>query len=285
MFITCHGARRKLGYLVGILALMCFLIEQYVEPTIQNTTPSLQKRDLVRIAERVLKLAIPSLYVWLLIFAGLFHVALNLCAEVTLFGDREFYKVRLAAASRRQPDVYAVSSVTHCPPPACFCMRSAEKLSMAAQDWWNAETIGGITASANAFSNVPSANPRSHLLPFIAMVLVALLWLPFAGQYWRTWNMPVHKWMLRHVFQPLLNCGVPKALAGCVVFGISGVFHELLVGVPLHMASFTYAWAFWGIMGQVRADHMWTTLACTVPSPSSVKSACTQLQHLPPAHN
>ncbi len=91
-------ARRKFCYLVGILALMCFLIEQYVEPTIQNTKPSLEKRDLVRVTERVLKLAIPSLYVWLLIFAGLFHVALNLAAEVTLFGDREFYKVRLAAA-------------------------------------------------------------------------------------------------------------------------------------------------------------------------------------------
>ena len=92
------AARRKFCYLVGILALMCFLIEQYVEPTIQNTKPSLKKRDIVRITERLLKLAIPSLYVWLLIFAGLFHVALNLAAEVTLFGDREFYKVRLVAA-------------------------------------------------------------------------------------------------------------------------------------------------------------------------------------------
>jgi len=63
--------------------------------------------------------------------------------------------------------------------------------------------------------------------------------------------MPVHKWMLRHVYQPLLDSGVPKALAGCIVFGISGIFHELLVGVPLHMASFTYAFAFWGIMFQV----------------------------------
>ena len=37
------GARRKLITLVGIMALMCFLIEQYVEPTVQNTRPSLQK--------------------------------------------------------------------------------------------------------------------------------------------------------------------------------------------------------------------------------------------------
>ena len=37
------GACRKLITLVGIMALMCFLIEQYVEPTVQNTRPSLQK--------------------------------------------------------------------------------------------------------------------------------------------------------------------------------------------------------------------------------------------------
>ncbi len=67
--------------------------------------------------------------------------------------------------------------------------------------------------------------------------------------------MPVHKWMLRHVYQPLLDNGVPKALAGCIVFGISGIFHELLVGVPLHMASFTYAFAFWGIMFQVLSSR------------------------------
>ena len=49
----------------------------------------------MRILERVLKLAIPSLYVWLLIFAALFHVGLNIVAEITQFGDREFYKVQI----------------------------------------------------------------------------------------------------------------------------------------------------------------------------------------------
>ncbi len=41
--VLFDGARRKLITLVGIMALMCFLIEQYVEPTVQNTRPSLQK--------------------------------------------------------------------------------------------------------------------------------------------------------------------------------------------------------------------------------------------------
>ena len=43
--------------------------------------------------ERLLKLAVPTLYGWLIIFYALFHVWLNILAEVTHFGDREFYKV------------------------------------------------------------------------------------------------------------------------------------------------------------------------------------------------
>ena len=43
--------------------------------------------------ERVLKLGIPTLYGWVFLFYLLFHVWLNLLAELTLFADREFYKV------------------------------------------------------------------------------------------------------------------------------------------------------------------------------------------------
>ncbi len=62
--------------------------------------------------------------------------------------------------------------------------------------------------------------------------------------------------MLRHVYFPLVRMGTSKPAAGIVVFFISAVFHELLVGVPLHMLR---AWAFLGIMGQV--PMMWLTEA------------------------
>ncbi|KAI7841389.1 hypothetical protein COHA_005007 [Chlorella ohadii] len=68
------------------------------------------------------------------------------------------------------------------------------------------------------------------------------------GEYWRLWNQPVHKWMLRHVYFPCLRAGLPKFWAGLMVFFISAVFHEVLVGVPLHMLRL---WAFWGLMLQV----------------------------------
>ena len=45
-------------------------------------------------SERVLKLSLPTLYFWLAMFYVLFHLWLNILAELTTFADREFYKVR-----------------------------------------------------------------------------------------------------------------------------------------------------------------------------------------------
>ncbi len=61
--------------------------------------------------------------------------------------------------------------------------------------------------------------------------------------------MPVHKWLLRHVYYPCMRLGMGKWWAGTVVFAISAAFHELLIGLPLHMITF---WAFIGLMCQVR---------------------------------
>lgn len=60
----------------------------------------MKEQNWARIAERVLKLAIPTLYIWLVMFYTLFHVWLNIVAEVLQFGDREFYKVSRATNGR-----------------------------------------------------------------------------------------------------------------------------------------------------------------------------------------
>ena len=56
------------------------------------------------------------------------------------------------------------------------------------------------------------------------------------------------QWLLRHVYYPCMRTGMAKHVAGVVVFLVSAVFHELLVGLPLHMLR---AWSFIGIMSQV----------------------------------
>ncbi|KAJ3362358.1 hypothetical protein GGF32_006193 [Allomyces javanicus] len=74
------------------------------------------------------------------------------------------------------------------------------------------------------------------------------------GAYWRLWNQPVHQWLKRHVYIPLVAgkwlpdphhppgalpdlprgeiVGVSKQTAGLVCFFVSAVFHELLIAVP-----------------------------------------------------
>ena len=58
-----------------------------------------RQADWVAMTERVLKLSLPTLYGWVFLFYCLFHLWLNILAELTLFGDREFYKVCLPCLS------------------------------------------------------------------------------------------------------------------------------------------------------------------------------------------
>jgi diacylglycerol O-acyltransferase-1 len=51
--------------------------------------------ELITHFHKLLKLAIPSTYVWLLLFYSSFHLFLNITAEVLKFADREFYGVSL----------------------------------------------------------------------------------------------------------------------------------------------------------------------------------------------
>ncbi|KAI5674348.1 hypothetical protein M9H77_14712 [Catharanthus roseus] len=158
---------RQLIKLVIFTGLMGFIIEQYINPIVKNSQHPL-KGDFLYAIERVLKLSVPNLYVWLCMFYCFFHLWLNILAELLRFGDREFYK-----------------------------------------DWWNAKTV---------------------------------------EEYWRMWNMPVHKWMVRHIYFPCLRNGIPKGVAVLIAFLVSAIFHELCIAVPCHIFKF---WAFIGIMFQV----------------------------------
>lgn len=66
--------------------------------------------------------------------------------------------------------------------------------------------------------------------------------------FWRTWNMPVHRWAVRHLYIPIVEMGYGKTTASVTVFFISAFFHEYLVSVPLKTFKI---WAFMGMMGQI----------------------------------
>lgn len=57
-------------------------------------------------------------------------------------------------------------------------------------------------------------------------------------QYWQTWNLPVHYWFVRHLYNPLLKNGLSRSVANFTVFLISAVAHEYLVSVPLGLVSY-----------------------------------------------
>lgn len=69
-----------------------FIAMQYMLPLLQNTIEPFAKNDFVFVAERLLKLAVPNMFVWLIGFYGLFHIWLNILAELTCFADRRFYE-------------------------------------------------------------------------------------------------------------------------------------------------------------------------------------------------
>uniref|UniRef100_A0A0A9Z8M6 O-acyltransferase n=1 Tax=Lygus hesperus TaxID=30085 RepID=A0A0A9Z8M6_LYGHE len=66
--------------------------------------------------------------------------------------------------------------------------------------------------------------------------------------FWRTWNMPVHRWAVRHLYIPLVDQGYSKIFASTSVFFLSAFLHEYLISVPLRTFKI---WAFMGMMGQI----------------------------------
>ncbi|XP_018023397.1 diacylglycerol O-acyltransferase 1 [Hyalella azteca] len=55
------------------------------------------------------------------------------------------------------------------------------------------------------------------------------------GTFWRLWNLPVHKWAVRHLFVPVMKYSHNKFFASLLVFLFSALLHEYLVSVPLQM--------------------------------------------------
>eukprot|EP00283_Hemiselmis_rufescens_P007826 CAMPEP_0173430106 /NCGR_PEP_ID=MMETSP1357-20121228/8625_1 /TAXON_ID=77926 /ORGANISM="Hemiselmis rufescens, Strain PCC563" /LENGTH=422 /DNA_ID=CAMNT_0014394387 /DNA_START=29 /DNA_END=1297 /DNA_ORIENTATION=- len=68
------------------------------------------------------------------------------------------------------------------------------------------------------------------------------------GYFWRSWNLPVHTWMVAHVYFPLISRGWKKPTASFIIFVISAVLHELVVSIPF--GNFKLL-AFGGMMMQV----------------------------------
>ncbi|XP_071477562.1 diacylglycerol O-acyltransferase 1-like [Diadema antillarum] len=66
--------------------------------------------------------------------------------------------------------------------------------------------------------------------------------------FWKNWNIPVHRWCVRHIYKPLRDKGYSRKTCQLVVFLVSAIFHEYLVSIPLQMFRL---WAFFGMLLQL----------------------------------
>lgn len=80
------------------------------------------------------------------------------------------------------------------------------------------------------------------LFYFIIIILIILFrdWWnsPQLSTYWRTWNRPVHDWLVRHVYCVAARAGFTTSTCKIIVFFLSAVLHEVLISVPCHVISF-----------------------------------------------
>ncbi|RMZ81622.1 hypothetical protein DV737_g2441, partial [Chaetothyriales sp. CBS 132003] len=83
---------KRVGETVALSVFIWLACAQYAEPVLRNSLDKMQSFDLPSITERLLKLSTISLIVWLAGFFAFFQSFLNALAEITRFGDREFYQ-------------------------------------------------------------------------------------------------------------------------------------------------------------------------------------------------
>lgn len=96
-FPRTNSIRKQELAIYGIKILFClffqyFIIVQWIVPVAKNAVIAYNNEDYLTYFEKLVKISIPNLYLWLIMFYSLFHCTLNFMGELTKFGDRQFYK-------------------------------------------------------------------------------------------------------------------------------------------------------------------------------------------------
>ncbi|XP_032530138.2 diacylglycerol O-acyltransferase 1 isoform X2 [Danaus plexippus] len=82
--------KRLLEVVFGI-NLVLALFQQWMIPSVKNAVDPFSELDMIKMTERLLKLAVPNHLIWLCLFYLSFHSFLNLMGELLHFADRNFY--------------------------------------------------------------------------------------------------------------------------------------------------------------------------------------------------
>lgn len=82
---------KRMLEVLGLSVFIWLTSAQYAAPLLRNSLDKMALLDLPSILERLMKLSTISLVIWLAGFFALFQSFLNALAEITMFGDRNFY--------------------------------------------------------------------------------------------------------------------------------------------------------------------------------------------------
>ena len=75
--------------------------------------------------------------------------------------------------------------------------------------------------------------------------------------YWRNWNLPVHNWILRHLYFPVTRMGASRLVGTFIAFLFSALMHELVISGSFGRVSMH---AFVGMLGQAPLTFISTYL-------------------------
>ena len=131
-----------------------------------------------------------SVCVFLLFYLGYQHILPVAAESVVFFEERDIFSILLATLNLSIPVTYfwltSFFLIFH-----SFSNLSAELTRFQDrrfyQDWWNS---GSLT------------------------------------EYWRKWNHPIHNWLVRHCYYPLVRRGIDTNTARFLTFMVSAYFHE-----------------------------------------------------------
>jgi len=82
---------KRLLEVAGLSVFIWLASAQYAAPVLRNSLDKIATLDFASIVERIMKLSTISLIIWLAGFFALFQSFMNALAEITRFGDRNFY--------------------------------------------------------------------------------------------------------------------------------------------------------------------------------------------------
>ena len=66
-------------------------------------------------------------------------------------------------------------------------------------------------------------------------------------EFWRRWNLPVHRWCVKHIYVPFVESNYNKSSAMLAVFVTSAILHEYMISCPIQV---TGHFALVGFLGQ-----------------------------------